>query len=263
SGVNPYYNEVLQNNGLLDHRYYPLVDANHIKNGSNTVNNRVMAHFNYDMGNALSLSLGGIYETSRTNARYYAGGESSPARQLTNRYAGLDGEGALNFNIPVGGYLQETNATASNYTLRTQLNYDGNIGMDHSVNAILGGEIRNELDKESTATYFGYDDETLLQQPVNYQFISTGSLFFSPFFSRINAFPYDSYFGQRFMDDRYVSLYSNVVYSFKDRYSLSGSARIDRSNLFGTDIEYLNNPLWSVGAAWVVSKEPFLDDEEW
>src|SRR5690606_33864180 len=52
SGVNPYYNEVLQNNGLLDHRYYPLVDANHIKNGSNTVNNRVMAHFNYDMGNA-------------------------------------------------------------------------------------------------------------------------------------------------------------------------------------------------------------------
>src|SRR5690606_8985851 len=130
---------------LLDHRYYPLVDAYNIKNGSNTVNNRVMAHFNYDMGNALSLSLGGIYETSRTNARYYADEESSSAGQLTNRYADLDEVGALIFNIPVGGYLKETNATASSYTLRAQLNYDGNIGMDHFVNVLLGGEIRNEL----------------------------------------------------------------------------------------------------------------------
>jgi len=263
SGVNPYYNEVLQDNGLLDHRYYPLVDAHHITNKANTVNNRIMAHFNYDMGDAWSLSLGGIYETSRTNARYYADEESSQARQLTNRYASLDEDGTLIFNIPVGGYLKETNATASSYTLRAQLNYDGHIGEDHSINAILGGEIRNELERGSTASYFGYDDETLLQQPGNYQLISTGSLFFSPFFLGVNAFPYDSYFGQRFMDDRYVSLYSNIVYTFKDRYSLSGSARIDRSNLFGTDIKYLNNPLWSVGAAWVASKEPFLDDTAW
>lgn len=61
------------------------------------------------------------------------------------------------------------------------------------------------------------------------------------------------------MVNRFVSYYSNVAYTYDRRYTLSGSIRWDRSNLWGTNSKYQNKPLWSVGAAWNISSEKFFD----
>ena len=45
-----------------------------------------------------------------------------------------------------------------------------------------------------------------------------------------------------------------------ERYSLTGSIRIDQSNLFGTDPKYQYRPLWSVGGSWQIANEPFIED---
>ena len=49
---------------------------------------------------------------------------------------------------------------------------------------------------------------------------------------------------------RYVSYYGNLAYTFRNKYSINGSARIDQSNLFGTDVNSQYKPIGSVGLSW-------------
>ena len=61
------------------------------------------------------------------------------------------------------------------------------------------------------------------------------------------------------LENRFVSFYSNAAYSYNNRYALSASIRWDRSNLWGTNSEYQNKPLWSVGASWNINNESFFN----
>lgn len=261
SVVNPYYNAATMSLGFLDNLYYPLVDVNQVTNKSHTVNNRITAHFKYILGSGLDLTFGGVYEHSRSDYNYDASGQSSVARQLINRYTTIGATGIVN-NIPLGGYLQQQTQESTSATGRAQLNYNKHFGKDHSINAILGTEIRDVKTQGNTASYFGYNDQTLLQQPVNYQTL-LGSTFSTGYFPFTNALGYNNLFNQNYNDNRFLSGYTNVVYSFKNRYSLTGSARIDQSNLFGTDPKYHYKPLWSIGTAWNITQENFMQGIDW
>lgn len=263
SVMNPYLNAYLMSRGLDNSLYYPLIDINEVRNTTRTVNNRITANFDYVIGSGFDLAFGGIYETSRSDVRHYATEASSEAKLLVNDYINLNTDGTLKYNIPKGGYLRQEEDNTSSYTARTQLNYNKKLGINHSFNGIIGTEVRDVISKTSVASYFGYNDETLLQQPVDYAGIASGvtrSAFnlASPF-----AGNYTRLFNQLYQEDRYLSGYGNMVYSFKERYSLTGSVRIDQSNLFGTNPKYKYKPLWSVGTGWNVNKEDFMRDITW
>ena len=257
SYATPYYNEAIMALGLLDNMYYPLVDINEVSDKTHTLNNRITANFLYNIGNGFSLHFGGVYETSRTDTKHLASENSSEVHQYINHYI-QSGSSGLVFNIPKGSFLKQLKSSRESYTLRGQLNYDKQIGENHSLNLIFGGEIRDVLDKSSSAAYFGYNDQTLLHLPVDYKALTAGS------YAGANpAISYDRLFNHDYEDNRYVSVYSNVVYAYKGKYSFTGSLRIDQSNLFGTDPKYQYKPLWSVGAAWNIHKENFMQDESW
>ncbi len=257
SYANPYYNEHIMSLGLLDNLYYPLVDINEISTKSYTIDNRITANFNYDIGNGFDLNFGGVYETSRTDVKYLAGENSSVAHQYVNYYT-ENGDDGLFLNIPKGSFLNQQTANTESYTLRAQLNYDKQINEDHSFNVILGGEMRDVLEKSNTASYFGYSDQTLLQQPIDYYTLLNN---YGAAYAGVNPrLSYSDLFNQGYEDNRYVSIYSNVVYAYKGKYSFTGSIRIDQSNLFGTDPKYHYKPLWSIGAAWNIHKENFVKD---
>ena len=55
-----------------------------------------------------------------------------------------------------------------------------------------------------------------------------------------------------------VSYYGSAVYTYDSRYTLSGTFRIDESNLFGAAKKYRRNPLWSVGLSWNAHEEDFF-----
>jgi TonB-linked SusC/RagA family outer membrane protein len=263
SQVNPYLNNSLMGKGLQDILYYPLVDVEQISDKSKTVNNKITANFVYNIGKGFGLLFGGIYENSNTDARHYASELSSEARGYIAQYATVDADGTLKYNIPRGGYLRQENSNFYSYTARASLSYNKRIASDHSVNAILGGELRNVVSRSGVASYFGYSDETLLQQPVDYAGITDGTirgsyLTSSPFYNG-----YSSLFGQLYNEDRFLSGFSNIVYSFRDKYSVSGSIRVDQSNLFGTNPKYKYKPLWSVGARWNIEKEGFMQQFGW
>ncbi|WP_285008032.1 SusC/RagA family TonB-linked outer membrane protein [Pedobacter faecalis] len=260
SGMNPYYSRTVMNLGLEDHLYYPLVDRNEVTDQRHTANNRTTANFNYKLGKGFNMAFGGIYETSRTGIRHFATGLSSEARQFINSYATQTGTG-ITYTIPKGGFLQQQTASTTGYTARAQLNYNKRLGSDHSLNGIVGGELRKITDQGGSAAYFGYNDESLIQQSVNWSNITNNTV--QKNVTRHRTLDYNSLFNQKYVDNRYLSAYSNIVYSFKDTYSLSGSIRIDQSNLFGTDPRYKYKPLWSVGAAWNLHKEGFMESLTW
>jgi hypothetical protein len=56
---------------------------------------------------------------------------------------------------------------------------------------------------------------------------------------------------------RIRSSFANLAYTYKERYTVSGSARIDGTNYFGITTNQKSVPLWSGGAKWDISKEDF------
>ncbi|WP_223704883.1 TonB-dependent receptor domain-containing protein [Flavobacterium potami] len=59
---------------------------------------------------------------------------------------------------------------------------------------------------------------------------------------------------------RFLSYYANAGYTYKNKYTLTGSARLDDYNNFGVDKRLRRTPLWSTGARWNVKEESFLKD---
>lgn len=258
----PVFNSYVMSQGLLDQNFYPLIEANKVSDKTRTLNNKAIANFTYDIGKGFNLLFGGVYETSRTEIRHLAAQGSNEVNGMVNTYTVTAG-GTLKRNIPDGDFLRQQNSTSTGYTARTQLNYNKRIG-DHSLNAIAGAEIRSVLNKGNLASYFGYNDQSLLQQPVDYAAIINGDAAVRG--TIVTSRPLgalNNYFNQLYSEDRYLSAFSNVVYSFKDTYSLSGSIRVDQSNLFGSDPKYKYKPLWSLGAAWNIHKEDFMSDINW
>lgn len=257
--TNSYYNDYLKSLGLLDNMYYPLADINAVKDKSRTVTNRVTANLQYKIGYGLSLTLGGVYESAVMDTRHLADETSTEVRQYVNYYT-KPGANGLVFNVPKGSFLKQQATSSRSYTVRSQLNYNRQIATDHSLNLILGAEVRQTVTKSNLASYFGYNDQTLFVQPVDFKALAS----FTPTYaSRNPILSFSGLFNQTYADDRFISGYSNIVYAYKGKYSLTGSIRVDQSNLFGTDPKYKYKPLWSVGAAWNIHRESFMRDIDW
>lgn len=261
SKVTTYYNDVIKNLGLLDNLYYPLQEVDLISDNKHSINNRFIANFKYDMGKGFNLAFGGVYETSSTDTRHLANESSAEVRQIVNRYTESSTSGLI-YNVPKGDYLKQTASKTESYTARAQLNYNKQVSTDHAINLISGLEIRRLVNSGSSTANFGYSDQTLLQRPVNYTLIQN-SAYVSSYGRNNPALSYEGLFSQTYVENRFLSGYLNAVYNYKGKYSLTGSARIDQSNLFGTDPKNRYKPTWSVGAGWNIDREKFIQPLTW
>lgn len=261
SRVTTYYNDVIKGLGLLDNLYYPLQEVNLVSDQRHTTSNRFITNFKYDIGKGFNLSFGGVYETATTNDRHLADENSAEVRQIVNRYTELTANGFV-YNVPKGDYLRQINSKAEGYTLRAQLNYNKQLNENHAINLIGGVEVRRQVNSSSSSANFGYSDQTLMQRPVNYSLIQS-STYVSSYGRNNPAVSYESLFAQTYVENRFLSGYMNAVYNYKGKYSLTGSARIDQSNLFGSDPRNRYKPSWSVGAGWNIDREKFIQPLEW
>lgn len=261
SPTNPMYNPGIIAKGYYDNLNYPLKEINEVSDQSKSTSNKVVGDLFYKMIPGLTLKLGGVYEYSSSTLKHYATENAAEIKQFVNLYSEVGTDGTIKFNLPKGGYNKTKVGNTTGYTLRAQLNYDKKLNEDHSINVIAGAEVRKITSELNGYANFGYSDQTLLQQPVDYNKIMTG-LWFNALFPN-NTLNYTDLFQKSFSDDRFASAYFNGVYSYKSKYVLSGSIRIDQSNLFGTDPRYRYKPLWSFGMAWNVDREAFMKDVLW
>lgn len=247
--------------GLLDERYSPILNEG--KETSLTKSNYYRIQLGLDFRLAKSLSLNLKYQTELGSAkrRDLYTYDSYTVRSMVNNAAQYDSAtGTITYNVPEGGQLMELRSDNSAHTLRAQFNFMQDWGK-HYVTALAGAEARQVKVSATQTYYMGYDDNSLGYIPHNakdlYQLSNTESL------SGSFSWNHSEYNKLAANEDRYISLYANASYTYDQRYSLTGSIRMDQSNLFGTDPKYQYRPLWSIGASWHLSKEKFMDKVEW
>ncbi len=163
-------------------------------------------------------------------------------------------------NLPMGGILTQSRQNVNAYNFRNQLNFNREFAGKHEVTLVAGSEINNIVSQTNgyPVTY-GYNDETLTvgnfpngPGGVNRLIDWQG---FTQNFSYTNSFSYRT--------DRYFSLYGNLAYTFNKKYTISGSARTDASNLITDDPKYRYEPFWSIGAGWNILREDFMKSANW
>ena len=115
---------------------------------------------------------------------------------------------------------------------------------------MLGTEIRQVNTSMDNSTVYGYNEDPLTYS--NVDFVNYYPSFTIGIPTSISGGP--SFASST---NRFVSFYGNAVYSYKKRYSISASGRKDGSNIFGANSNDKWKPLWSVGAGWKISDEPF------
>ncbi|MFY1045958.1 SusC/RagA family TonB-linked outer membrane protein [Chryseobacterium sp. GP-SGM7] len=242
------YKSGLGNGKLLDWNYYPLTDWQHFSVTGRSSEIILNAGLNYKILKGFDSDLKYQYQrtTGLSNSLYDE--ESYYVRDYVNRFTVINSNGSLTYNVPKGSILDKTTSQLLINNFRGQLNFNRGFGK-HQVSAIAGGEVRDANSQSVNTRYYGYDSNNLSFGTVDfknkYPLITGGT----SFIDNLNAL--------RETNNRFVSIYANAAYTFDNRYTISGSARRDASNLFGLKTNDQWNPFWSAGLSWNVSNEKF------
>jgi len=135
------------------------------------------------------------------------------------------------------GYGDSRIVNIVNYTTNNYLSWDTQFAEDHKLTAV-GGMSYQSSDRYLTfvsGTNFPTDSFTKLASAAD---ITGGSTTQTVF--------------------RFLSYFARTNYTFKDRYLLSASARVDGSSRFGENERYGFFP--SVSAGWIMTREDFMQD---
>lgn len=246
--------------GLESEAYNPLRDRSLEWTRGEESYTRINSKLSYKLLAGLALDAQLQVEKGANYSKGYSDATSYTVRQMRNDATVFENDAYVSY-IPKGGHLREKRGSMTGYTARLQANYDATISEDHRLTALAGTEWRR-IHSTSTSSYLmGYDDISLGTIP--YDAAKLANLEGTQSMSGTYSFHYNEYNGVSDHDDRFVSMYANFSYDYLDRYNLTGSIRIDQSNLFGTDPKIQYKPLWSLGAAWAMHKEDFMKEVTW
>jgi TonB-linked SusC/RagA family outer membrane protein len=145
------------------------------------------------------------------------------------------------------GYYSETASELFRYTWTNTINVNKEFEGGHSLNAVAGMEMFQG--RWYTSSFTGYDlNADMMESPAGIG-DKTGASQYPP-----------SIGGGRTMSNL-LSFFMQASYSYKNRYNFSMSLRNDTSSKF-----YEKNAsatFWSVGASWLISSEPWMQNIEW
>ncbi|HZY35944.1 MAG TPA: SusC/RagA family TonB-linked outer membrane protein [Mucilaginibacter sp.] len=238
--------------GLLDWQYRPLAEIGLDNNTTKSYDNLLNFGVKYTFLKDISAQVLYQYEKSNAIAQNDNSVNTYYARNLINEFTVINSDGSLTYNIPVGGILQQNEGYLTSQQVRGQLNYSHSWSKDNELAALGGVEIRQAINQSSGFTTYGYDNNTYISDP-NIDFLD----YFHINPSGSSRIPNSSGYSKTI--NNFISYYSNIADTYKDIYTLSLSARIDHSNLFGVSTNQKAVPLYSAGFAWALSKESFYN----
>ncbi len=237
---------------LLGWNYYPLEDYKHNYGKTNVEELTAHLSLDYHIIKGLDVSLMYQYDKQTTDLTTMQDTSSYYTRYLINTYSQLNrATGVVTYVVPLGGIMNKTYSSLNSYNFRGQLSFDRTFNQLYRINAIAGFEVRDEWASGNGATYYGYNGDPL----VNISNLDYSDLYPTYITDGRAAIPYGSVLSST--DNRFVSFFSNVSYTYNNKYIISGSMRKDGSNIFGTNTNDKWKPLWSAGVGWDLSKESF------
>lgn len=246
------YIDTLGGGKLLDWKYYPLEEYNHIKQSNGVHDINAMVNVNYKIINGLQVDLKFRHQKQVSETNYLYGAESFFTRDLINKYSSLNrSTGQVTYRIPKGAILDRGIESMVARDVRFQLNFNKTLGRSQ-ITAISGAQVSENKTSGNSYRTYGLDEDILTFNAVDYanrypNFV-TGAQIFIPQNANISE-----------RNTRFVSLYGNMAYTYNKRYTLSASARRDAANLFGLATNNKWKPFWSVGGGWNIAQEDFYN----
>jgi len=138
------------------------------------------------------------------------------------------------------GRYDEGNGKTVNYDGDFSLTFGKLFAEKHMVNAVLGARMEQATGKSSTYGVSGFIDDE----------------FSNPNFALGYVAGQKSLYQES--KRRGASFFTNVGYSYDQRYLLDATVRSDGSSVFGADRQF--SVIWSLGLGWNIHKEAFLKD---
>lgn len=227
-------------------------EQNNKDNTDKNTDLRLNAKINLKPIEGLNLELSYQYQYINNFHREYFNEESWTVRNTVNNNARPD----RTLPVPPGGMLYENKRYGYSHDIRAQFVYDKTFNI-HTVRLMGGIEVRKDYYDEVPNGYYGYDPQSLIyntdinfKDPVDPKMSGVYT-----YYNNIPYIPSKNWFSISGRDDRFLSYYGNAGYTFNDRYDLTGSIRLDKTNLYGQAPSYQNLPQWSVGLGWDMLKE--------
>jgi iron complex outermembrane receptor protein len=228
-----YYNPVaMLNNSVSDTKYNNLVAA---------FNTQLKLPF----GLTYNLNLSYL-NTTTLHGEFYTS-------YFTSHYNGLydNPEPGLGYHAQqtfgANGQATRSSLQTVNKILETYFNWDKKIG-NHSINAVLGYSWQNNTigdGFQATTSNFPVDN-------VSYNNLALSNPY------AVSGFQVNFGADGVFQETRLISDFARLNYNYNEKYLLQASVRRDGSSVFGKDHQWGYFP--SVGAAWRVSQESFLKE---
>lgn len=238
--------------GFLDWQYRPLDELNMASNKTRQNYNRASIELRKTFSPGFNIEVKYQYEKQYRKAENLMQQESYFVRNLVNVYYN-PASATLPYPVPIGDILEQKVTDLDGHTGRAQLNFN-QTWQQHKVNLIAGFEVKQLQTTSNQSRLYGYDDDVLISQPVDYntKFVTNPNNLQAtvPYLREATG-----------LLDRYKSYYANGSYTFNDRYVFSASGRLDNTNFFGIKANQRVLPLWSTGLKWNLSRERFFHSD--
>lgn len=246
-------------------------------------NRRVSAAWDGGIGDAMSSALP-FFTPYKADGSYFTGGanpirkiQETKRREIDNRYLGglsfeyqpiknlfVRANGSIEYttaiddifetkdwiNRPDSGYAKRFPYWGNNKSANLTVNYLKNIGDNHKFNFLVGTEAQEYVRKNYLFEIGQFANEPYWSNPVEYRRRKISII--SQRESQIPAQATE----KSAEEFTFNSFFSRINYSFKDKYALQLTARLDGSSKFGTNNKHGFFP--AASAAWTLSEEDFI-----
>ncbi|KEO74236.1 SusC/RagA family TonB-linked outer membrane protein [Anditalea andensis] len=259
--------QVFQNLSRIDLSYVPLDEVNYAQ--TEIINRSIRNVLGVELNIIDGLQFQGRYgyTSDAIENQNYRDRMALGVRTETAEFTVVPSPGATpQYLLPnTGGNYEVTNSKGESWTIRNQFSYNKQWNnRKHQLNMIAGQEAQEQLNVMRRIQVRGYDDRLQTYTHVDYNGLALVNDVVKPnYVLTYSSLENGRYFGSSETTTRFTSYYSNMAYTFNNRYSVNASIRNDQSNLFGLDRSAQNRPAWSVGGKWDISRENFLSSVHW
>lgn len=232
------------------------LNTNYLKLGM--IDFKVQGGVNYKIIPSLTYSVNGSYRFTKTESQIYILKNSNMATSFRtiddatssvdnpNLYLDPDFPNGLRVSVlPDGGFYKITGDNLKSYYFRQNLQYNKTFNKDHNLNVFGAMELRYADRQNEYFDGAGYQFENGGLVSSNYKYFKQAAETGKP------------YFGMGYGLDRYIAYFSNASYTYKEKYTLKFSTRLDGSNLMGKSTVARWLPTWNLSSSWNIDEESF------
>lgn len=219
-----------------------LKDMNENTQRTRYLNGQFNAKIEYQIFKGLMYSLSGTLARTSSHSRVelYPGSYSSKySSWLKGIYNEKEVPDYLN-----NGSLNEKHSNSQGWTVRNQLEFARGFNEDHYVSLVIGQEASANKNYGFSSYFAEYDPEKALTSFPDLTGIFATTLNLNRFGSTQEG------------QDRSVSFFATGSYTYKNRYVVAGSYRLDGADIIGKDNRF--SPLWNVSGKWNLYEEEFI-----